>query len=394
MRIAMIDPSLFTLPYDLKLIAGLEGQGHEVMFYGKPIPEEETVAAGTGIAVRPHFYRAMSTWGFDRLPKSLSKAVKGLCHLGAMQRLVQALRLEKPDIIHFQWLPLPVVDRRFLNALREIAPLIVTAHDSAPFNDSPGAAIQQMGARAVFGRFDRVIVHTEQSRRRLAGYGVALRNIARIDHGFLNDDQPVAPPKEIRPGAPVRFVLFGKLKPYKGADILIEAAKRLPADVAASCEVLIVGKPYIDTASLVQAAAGAVADITFDFRFVPENEMAGVLLAADVLVFPYREIEVSGVLMAALRLSRPMLASDIGGFAELLSDGKNALLVPAGDVDALAEAMARLIRDQALRARLAGGMTETVASIPSWDEIGRLTTEVYAEALRDRAASAMAAAAE
>ncbi|MEI9984555.1 MAG: hypothetical protein WDN69_15935 [Aliidongia sp.] len=60
---------------------------------------------------------------------------------------------------------MPVVDRAFLTRLRRIAPLIVTAHDSEPFNGNAGAALQQLGAIDVLGRFDRVIIHTNRHGR-------------------------------------------------------------------------------------------------------------------------------------------------------------------------------------------------------------------------------------
>jgi glycosyltransferase involved in cell wall biosynthesis len=245
-----------------------------------------------------------------------------------------------------------------------------------------------MGAIAIFSRFDQVIVHTAQSRRRLESYGVAPERIALVDHGFLNDDEPVAPPPVIDRERPVRFVLFGKIKPYKGVDLLIEAVGKLTPDEARRCEVLIIGRPYIDTAPLTEAAAKLPAKVSFDFRFVPEEELTQVLRDSDVLIFPYREIEVSGVLMASLRMTRPIVASNIGGFAELLTDGENALLVPANDTAALARAMGRIIRDDDLRARLAVGMAKSVERIPSWEDIGRLTTQVYEAALSSRKAAA------
>ena len=381
MRVAMIDPSLFTTPYDLKLIGGLERLGHQVDFYGKPVPAEETMAGDA--AIHPLFYREMEQWRLDRLPRPLAKAAKGLCHLRGMARLTAVLRQSRPDAIHFQWLPLPLVDRRFLGPLRTIAPLVITAHDSQPFNANPGAAIQRLGAISILSRFDRVIVHTGQARDRLVAQGVAPGRIQRIAHGFLNDDQPPSPPPEIRPDGPVRFVLFGKLKPYKGCDLLIEAVRRLPEAERARCEVLVIGKPYMDTAPLTEAAAELGDRIRFDFRFVPDDELLRVLNGADVLVFPYREIEMSGVLMAALRTTRPIVASAIGGFAELLEDGRSALLVPPGDVDALSRAIGRIIRETATRGVLADGVASLVAGIPSWDEIAARTAALYEQCLGD-----------
>src|SRR6185312_9802253 len=108
----------------------------------------------------------------------------------------------------------------------------------------------------------------------------------------------------------VRFLLFGKLKPYKGADLLIEAFRRLPPDLQERAEVRIVGKPYMDVAPLLEAARGLEEGIVLDFRFVPDSEMNDLLALTDVIVFPYSEIDVSGVLMAALRHGRPIIASN------------------------------------------------------------------------------------
>jgi glycosyltransferase involved in cell wall biosynthesis len=381
MHVAMIDPSLFTLPYDLKLIGGLTRQGHTVDFYGKPVPPEEVMKADTFI--RPHFYRPMTAWQLGRLPGPLAKAAKGLCHLDGMRRLVRDLKSSKPDVIHFQWLPLPLVDRRFLGALRRIAPLVITAHDSQPFNANPGAALQQVGATSVLGAFDRVIVHTAQAERRLLHYGVRPERIRRVAHGFLNDDQPMATPPAIDQQAPVRFVLFGKIKPYKGVDLLIEAVRQLRPAAQARCEVLVIGRPYMDTTPLTSAAAALGDRIRFDFRFVPDDELLAVLNGADVLIFPYREIDMSGVLMAALRTGRPIVASNIGGFAELLEHERNALLVPPDDVPALTQAIERIILDGETRRALSAGVAALAAEIPDWDTIAGLTTAVYQQSRGD-----------
>jgi len=381
MRVAMIDPSLFTLPYDEKLAAALERRGHRVDFFGKALGAREP--GPTGVTLRPHFYRALQSFGTRHWPGPLAKLAKGLAHVGAMERLVRVLARERPDVIHFQWLPLPVVDQLFLGRLARIAPVIVTCHDSQPFNANPGAAVQRLGSTSVLARFDRVIIHTEQARPRLAAYGVEAGRVQRIAHGFLDDSAPVAPPEPILDGRPVRFLLFGKIKPYKGIDLMIEAVKRLPPEIRRQVEVLVVGKPYMETAALEAAAAG-LPQIRFEFRFVPDEEMPALFAWADVLAFPYREIEMSGVLMAALKTARPMVASNIGGFAELLTDGETGFLVPPGDIDGLAQAIGRVTMEPETRARMARGLIDLVEAIPSWDHIAADTEALYAAAIAER----------
>jgi glycosyltransferase involved in cell wall biosynthesis len=378
MRIALIDPSLFTLPYDLKLVEGLQQAGHRVDLFGTAVPADQASPA----PLRPHFYGELARLGTEHWPAALGKAAKGLAHLRGMWRLAEVLERERPDIIHFQWLPLPIVDRAFLSRLRRIAPLVVTAHDSEPFNGNAGAALQQLGAIESLGRFDRVVIHTEQARARLTAHGLVPGKLHKIAHGFLDDDAPPPPPR----GAadPVRFLLFGKIKPYKGADVLIEAVRRLDPAVRARCDVLIAGKPYMETGALTAAASRLDNRVRCDFRFVPDPEMHAMFAAADVLVFPYREIDMSGVLMAALKTGRPILASRIGGFAELLEDGRHGVLFAPGDARALAAAMTRLVREPETRQGMAAEIRELVARIPSWHRIALTTLGLYREVLAER----------
>jgi glycosyltransferase involved in cell wall biosynthesis len=372
LKIALIDPSLFTIPYDAKLAHALRGLSHEVTVYGEARePGDEPVELAQ---LRPLFYPEMRHLGRG-WPRPLLRLAKGTLHWRAMRRLVDDLRTVAPDVIHFQWSPLPVVDRLFLGDLRRLAPVVLTAHDSRPFN---GAAwrLQKWGATSILTEFDGVIVHTEEARERLRSYGVSSSRLTRIPHGSLHDTGAVVACSP-QPSDRVRFLLFGKLKPYKGADLLIEAFRRLPPDLQKRAEVQIVGKPYMDVAPLLQAAQGLETGLHLDFRFVPDDEMSNLLGRADVIVFPYREIDVSGVLMAALRHGRPIIASNIGGFAELLVDGRHGLLVPPGDVGALAAAMARLCAEPETRLTMGAAVAELNAAIPSWDEIACRTTELY-----------------
>ncbi len=381
MRIALIDPSLFTLPYDLKLAEGLQRAGHEVDLFGKAVPSEET--ADGAVPLRPLFYGELAGLGAERWPAGLGKAAKGLSHIRGMWRLAEMLERERPDIIHFQWLPLPIVDRAFLARLRRIAPLIVTAHDSEPFNGNASGALQQIGAVDILSRFDRVIIHTEQARERLLAQGVAAHKLCKVNHGFLDEDAPAALPVVAEEGK-VRFLLFGKIKPYKGADLLVEAVARLDPAIRARTEVLIVGKPYMDIQSLEAAAAPLGSSVRLDFRFVPEGEMRGLFEGCDVLAFPYREIDMSGVLMAALKTARPILASRIGGFAELLQDGKHGILVPPGDIDALAAGITRLVTEPNSRRAMAASLVELAGAIPSWRQIGETTATLYRSAITEK----------
>jgi glycosyltransferase involved in cell wall biosynthesis len=134
----------------------------------------------------------------------------------------------------------------------------------------------------------------------------------------------------------------------------------------------------------MQAARELEPGVRLDLRFVPDAEMNDLLTQADAVVFPYREIDVSGVLMAALRYERPIIASAIGGFAELLVHGRHGLLVPPDDAGALSAAIARLCSEPETRSAMGAAVAELGRAIPGWDEIAARTTEFYRTVLTAR----------
>ena len=376
MRIAMIDPSLFTLPYDAALAEGLRQEGHEVVLHGRaPGADDNDV---TGVPLRHSFYRVSDAPMLATLPRGLRLAVKGVDHAWSMNALLQRLRRERPDVIHFQWLPLPVVDRRFLGALRRIAPLVLTVHDTNPFNGNPTGRLQRVGAHAAFAAFDRLIVHTGQGRARLLAHGESAARVVLMPHGLLGEAPPSTAPDPM--DGERTFVLFGKMKPYKGIDLLIEAFAGMPPELRAQSRLRIVGKPYMDLAPLQRSAAAlGVADrVAFEPRFVADEEVAGLFAPGTVAAFPYREIEASGVLGLAITHGRPILATRLGGFTESVEDGVHGLLVPPEDTAALSAAMARLVSDRDFAAACAAHVRRLTATVPTWRQIARSTADLYA----------------
>lgn len=382
MKIALVDPSLFTLPYDQELVGGLQDAGHQVWLYGKSPSGGE--AQSTPAFLRPLFYGGLASGIWDKLPKSLFRVAKGISHIAGMQRFCAEMERLQPDVIHFQWLPLPVVDSWFLNRLRRVAPLVITVHDTMPFNGAPGSSLQSIGAFDALRHFDALIVHTENGRQIVANHLGQADRVRCIPHGLLHQgdltDEGPAPARA--PETPTTFLLFGKIKPYKGLDVLIRALAALDPATRAKCRVRVVGKAYMDMGPLEELAAqaGVANRIDFDLRFVSSAELNRIFGSADVLVFPYRQIEASGVLMTAMVVGKPVIATRMGAAAELFGDGQGGFLIPPDDPGALAQAMRSFIERPELVTACAAHVRHLRDAIPSWAEIGRLTTAAYESA--------------
>jgi glycosyltransferase involved in cell wall biosynthesis len=383
MRIALIDPSLFTWPYDATLALALQARGHELAIFGKPIDPKE---AGPAYALlRPHFYRLLDSDLAKRLPHAAFLGVKGVLHVAEMRRLLDELRAFRPDIIHVQWSPLPIVDRWFVAALRAIAPLVMTVHDPVPYNGNPRSYLQGLSAVAIMGRFARLIVHTHKAAERLREYGLPAENIRRIPHGPMGLapvlENGVLP--ERRPGTAIEILLFGRLKPYKGVETLVRAAAAMRPESLRKCRIRIIGKPFMDLAPAEQLIAqhGLAQHVQIEPRFVAEAEVAELFASADVIALPYTEIDASGVLMSSLTAGVPIVATRIGLFAEMLEDGRHGRLIEVGDHQALARALEQLADDPELRARMGGEVRRLRDAIPDWGTIAGTTEDLYRELL-------------
>ena len=156
----------------------------------------------------------------------------------------------------------------------------------------------------------------------------------------------------------------GHLYPWKGVDLIVEAVLALP-----DTRGLIVGgherEPDLARTKALANELDVSSRVTFTGP-VPPGEVAARLREADVLIRPNRPAAISTEFTSPLKLfeymasGRPIVASDLPSFREILRDGENALLVEAGNPQALAAAVARIKDDPALGARLARQAREDV----------------------------------
>jgi glycosyltransferase involved in cell wall biosynthesis len=378
MRVAMVDPSLFTLPYDAALARALAFEGCDVTLHARS-PREADGELG-GIDLATDFYPFAEARQMHALPRPLRLAIKGVDHFVSMRRLWRRLRAARPDVIHFQWLPLPLLDGRLLGKFRAIAPLVLTVHDTDPFNGSPTAWLQRLGVRRALQCFDRLIVHTRQGQARLLAQGVSAQRTDVLPHGGVPADCQAADPMQ----GVLTLLMFGKIKPYKGVDLLIDAFAALPLSLRSAARVRIVGKSYMDLAPLAAQARirGVASEISIEPGFVAGDAMQNLFASGTIAVFPYREIEASGVLFQAIAYGRPIVASNLGSFAELLRDGVHGRLVPPGNVPALTQALAALLGDRAHLAACAASVRQLAHELPQWADVARGTVQIYTETLR------------
>jgi glycosyltransferase involved in cell wall biosynthesis len=342
-RIVLADPPAYTPWYDHELAHALAARGEDV--------EVATSRFRFGDPPAPNGYRR-TEWFYpvssrlfrrSRLRFPL-KAVEQLSVPGYLSRI-------KADVLHVQWLGVPWFD----TWLKLRSPSVFTAHDLLPRRTAEKRDLW----RAVFTRFERVVVHTERGAAVLRELGVEARVIPH----------PVYPSAAVRADNGQTLLALGVIRPYKGLSDAIEVARRLP-DV----RLVVAGDPAMPLDELRNAPR-----TEWRLGYLPQAELDRALGDATVALFPYRaELDQSGAMLQALGAGVPVVAYDVGGLAEPIERFGAGRVVPAGDVDALTAAVSELLSDAGALAAVRAGAERARAEL-TWDAAAAAHLALYRE---------------
>ena len=348
MRVVIADPPAYTPPYDRCLAAALAHAGAEVERVTSRFRFGD-VAEPEGYDVRDWFYPLSSRIGSSRI----RLGVKLFEHPLGMARLATL----SPDVLHVQWLGAVEADRWLF---RPRTPSVFTAHDIVPRRTASKTGLW----KAVFDRFDAVVVHSERGRGQLEELGVPGDRLRVIPH-------PVFRSEVARADDGRTALCLGLIRPYKGTEDAVEAV--LAVDGA---RLIVAGDPRVPLEGL-RETAGERAE--WRLGYLPDGELRRALSDATVGLFPYRaEVDVSGALLQVLGAGVPAIVYDIGGLGEVVERFGAGAVVPAGDVDAMAAALARLLTDaEALATARAGA--ERARDELTWDASATAHLELYGE---------------
>lgn len=306
--------------------------------------------------------------------------------LTAVWRLAKLLREWRIDVVHSHGYKANVIGA-FAARLARVRPVIRTEHGlPEPLRGFANVKMElYLSLDRLVGRYltDAIIAVSETvaaaARERLPGLPVVL-----IRNGIGAEARPRAAKPEARralglppEGAVVGIV--GRLVPVKDHATFLAAARRLAAREPAT-RFVIAGTGPLEGALKSAATALGLGD-RVHFRYLPGATQA-ILDALDVLVFASRHEGMPYALLEALRVGVPVVATAVGGLAEALTNGHNALLVPPCDPDALADAIHRVLCEPELGRRLARQGRVTVEQRFSLTEMRERTATVYLEALR------------
>src|SRR5579862_2055754 len=382
MTSVVVDASCFTLPYDYSLCNALAEQGCRVFLARSEFLAGEWTRSASGFESWNHFYRLSHDKKRQRVFAATWRLIKAGEHLVDMRQFVLRMRKLRPDVIHFQWLPVPLLDGIYLSDLSKVAPLVLTIHNARPHGSLMQRLFQDFRRTAILRHFQAIVVHSQFTKRQIVEMKWAPADrIHVIPHGVLNyylsfgESSPAEPPSTSNQ----TVMFFGNIEAYKGLDVLIRAFALLPADLQARTQLLVAGSPNTDIAALKKLARdfGIETRIVWKLGYMREEEVPELFRSASIVALPYRAIDQSGVLMTAVAFGKAIVASRTGGFPEVIQDGVNGILVSPGNAQELAGALQNLLMNPTRRFAMEQATSHLARTELAWSSSAEKTVALY-----------------
>lgn len=344
--------------YTAEMAAAAAQLGYQVDVWAPALPKEMTEPS----------------WPFavHRLPMNGSHSWRNQWR---MARQILAHRDTWQDGTLYVSEPGPLLSMLLLQFFDSLPPgrLVLTLHGSEILRLAMRPLIR-WSTRRLFARADRISVVSRHAHELLLRYFPKTADKVVLTPGALRADfAALAAPVPKPPGARIIILTVARIHPRKGQLRVIEALRALPPEQRAQIEYWLVGGHGKERYEPALRAAAANAGFPIKFLGdVPDEQLGRFYMQADIFAMtsmPHK-LSVEGfglVYLEAGAHGLPVVAHDIGGVAEAVSQDETGLLVSPDDPAALTAAFARLIADPELRRRL-GDAGRQRALARTWQE--------------------------
>jgi D-inositol-3-phosphate glycosyltransferase len=315
-------------------------------------------------------------------------------------KLIRYAARSKPETLHILWNnKFEFFDRTILMLYYKALgkKIALTAHNvNQARRDSKDSLFNRITLKIQYRLCDHIFVHTQKMKDELCqDFDVAENAVTVIRHP-VNDAFPDTEltPADAKPRLGLKndekaILFFGRIRPYKGIEYLLDAFRLLSTDEQANYRLIIAGEPKKGSEEYLHEIQQSVkrnfkqGQVILRIQFIPDEEMELYLKGADVLVLPYKEIFQSGVLFLAYSFGLPVVATDVGSFREEIVEGRTGFLCKPGDPAELAKAIetyftSDLFKNLKVRRQ---ELKDYANANHSWHAVAELTRNAYAKML-------------
>lgn len=229
-------------------------------------------------------------------------------------------------------------------ARRAGAHVVALCHNVEPHD---AGANQQRLVRWLLRRVDGVLVHSEDEGRRATAIGAQNVVVSRLPFHFpaVAQERPLSRPLG-------RVAMIGFIRPYKGADVMIDALARTREPIDAT----IAGEFWMPVEDLAQRAEnlGIRERVELRDEYLDPAALVDLIQQHDAVVLPYRSGTATQQPRVAFLAGRPAIVTRVAGMEQWVSDGVDGLVVAPGSVEELTSALDTLYEPGRLAALLGG----------------------------------------
>ncbi|BAY86597.1 group 1 glycosyl transferase [Calothrix parasitica NIES-267] len=300
-------------------------------------------------------------------------------NLSAMGELMRIIRKIQPDVLHVQETNDPWYDLTLF--VNKMPALVTTIHDVFRHpGDKDNVIGSEYTRRIAFWRSQQLIVHANFLKGALVEeFGVPKQRVCVLPHGELGSlYKRLAKEDKNTVAEPFTLLFYGRIWPYKGLKYLVEAMPSIIERIP-QVKLIIAGEGE----NLQQYFPNGFDEKHYEMlgHYIESEDVVGLFKRSSAVVLPYIEASQSGVAPLAYALGTPVIASEIGGLAEMIYSEQDGLLVPPRDVTALADAIIRLLSDSELQNQIRTAALYRCQDDLNWSNIAAQTIEIYRKAI-------------
>ncbi len=374
-RVTMID-ALVGNDYSICLCSALHAVGVNV----------ELIASDNRIVSMPVDY-PIRRWMPTKNPND-GKVGKTFHYLKYLTRLLVHVVRNKnaKQVMHIQFLRRERVEALFLLFLNLLGTkLVFTAHNVLPHENS---IIDRLVRSGIYRAVGTIIVHSDYIKDKLVkDFRVERKKVKVIPHGNFDHYVPEKPISKAEARNRLSLcetdsvaLFFGFIREYKGLDLLLDAFE-VCTKKGKPFRLVIAGAPRTpELGNYYRRRIEQIStnnSIIFHEGFVPSEEVAAYFAACDVVILPYKEIDHSGIVHLAYSFGRPLIATNVGDFAEVIEDGKSGYLLKENTAECLAETMLEAFSNTARLENMGNHARKLSETKYSWSEIAKTTRNLY-----------------
>lgn len=347
----------------LDLAEGARRAGHEVI----------VLAGGQGVLAEQAHARGLPYVSLGHLYRNLNPLRDALGYL-ELKRVLSAIR---PDLIHLHSSKAGVLGR--FAAHRLAIPVVFTAHGWAFTEGVPAhlrlvyRSIERLIARLA----DRIITVSDYDRQLALREKVGTAQLISTVHNGV-PDLPVSD-RQPAPGPGIRLIMVARFAEPKDQALLLQALSQLQR---ADWTLELVGDGPQLAAIRQQASALGISERVL-FSGV-RNDVAQRLARADIFLLISNWEGLPLTILEAMRAGLPVIASDVGGVAELVQAGKTGYLVARGNRPALGKAITALLDSPAQRKAMGEAGRSVYETQFTLQQMLDATLDIYAQVVRGR----------